>query len=238
MNRLVAAAIAIIVAFFLLLCTYSNASANDIYIQQVGDTLDLDIVQDGANNVIGTSSQDVVLTGDTMTFNITQTGASNTIAAQILGSTYTGTWVFTGSSNTVDLLCSSSATGDCDTVTLNIAATGSSQNYTLKIGETADASNSTVVFTVTDDGTVITTDVDGQSANVNVTINKNSSAVSTVNTLDIDITGDGDVGGHDVTLDIKGRGNTTVINQSGINDNKIDLHTNGDNGNVNITQSD
>ena len=31
------------------------AIANDIYIEQVGDTLDLDITQDGANNVIGTS---------------------------------------------------------------------------------------------------------------------------------------------------------------------------------------
>jgi hypothetical protein len=35
--------------------------ANDIYIQQVGDTLDLDIVQDGQDNKIGTGTQDVVL---------------------------------------------------------------------------------------------------------------------------------------------------------------------------------
>ena len=39
--------------------------ANDIYIQQVGDTLDLDIVQDGQDNSIGTSpgmgNQDIYL---------------------------------------------------------------------------------------------------------------------------------------------------------------------------------
>ena len=51
------------------------AIANDIYIEQVGDTLDLDITQDGANNVIGTSSADVNLDGDDMTFSITQTEA-------------------------------------------------------------------------------------------------------------------------------------------------------------------
>jgi hypothetical protein len=31
-----------------------NVYANDIYIDQVGDSLDLDIVQDGQNNKIGT----------------------------------------------------------------------------------------------------------------------------------------------------------------------------------------
>ena len=38
----------------LLLSSFVNfASANDIYIEQVGDTLDLDIVQDGTGNKIG-----------------------------------------------------------------------------------------------------------------------------------------------------------------------------------------
>jgi hypothetical protein len=40
------------------------ALANDIYIQQSGDNLDLDITQDGQNNVVGTSSTAVSLTGD------------------------------------------------------------------------------------------------------------------------------------------------------------------------------
>ena len=35
--------------------------SNDIYIEQVGDTLDLDIVQDGQNNKIGTGTQAAVL---------------------------------------------------------------------------------------------------------------------------------------------------------------------------------
>jgi len=56
--------------------TVTPALANDIYIEQVGDTLDLDITQDGANNVIGTSTTDVNLDGDDMTFSITQTGSA------------------------------------------------------------------------------------------------------------------------------------------------------------------
>ena len=111
--------------------------ANDIYIQQVGDTLDLDIVQDGQDNSIGTSpgmgNQDMVLgsagnASDNMTFSITQTGNQNKITAQILGSTYTGTWTFTGDNNEVDLLCSSTSAANCGNVTLNIAATGDNQD--------------------------------------------------------------------------------------------------------------
>ena len=149
--------------------------ANDIYIEQVGDNLDLDIVQDGQNNVIGTSTQSVLLGGttsaaDDMTFDITQTGDSNTISAQIQGNNYTGTWSFTGDSNTVALMCDSAAAGNCETVTLNIAGTGDSQQYTINIGESADADSATVNFTVDDDSTVTTLDIDGTSAAVTVNV--------------------------------------------------------------------
>lgn len=85
----------------------STAFANEIYINQIGDTLDLDIVQDGQDNTIGTATTDMTLSGDDMTFSITQTGNYNSIAATIKGSTYTGTWSFTGDNNAVDLQCSS-----------------------------------------------------------------------------------------------------------------------------------
>ena len=98
--------------------------ANDIYIDQIGDGLDLDITQDGTDNEFGDSTTDATLSGDDMTFSITQTGSYNVIDAVIKGATYQGTWSFTGSSNTVDLLCSSSSAGNCDDVTVNITTTG------------------------------------------------------------------------------------------------------------------
>lgn len=228
---------------FLAIGVNGAALGNDIYIAQVGDSLDLDIVQDGENNTIGTSSQDVVLgsagnASDSMTFSITQTGDNNDITAQILGTTYTGTWTFTGDGNDVDLLCSSSAAGNCESVTLNIAGTGNSQDYTINIGETADADGATINFTVVDDGTIITTDIDGTSAAVTVNVNSNSSLVNTANTVDIDIAGNGDINGHGITLDAKGKGNHFTLNQSGTNDNIIDLTTVGDNADIDITQSD
>ena len=238
----------------LLLCVLTAATpalANDIYIEQVGDTLDLDITQDGANNVIGTSTTDVNLEGDDMTFAITQTGSTNVIVADIQGSSYTGTWVFTGDSNEVELSCDSTSGTNCENITLNITATGDSNDFVLAIGDTADADGSTVAFTLTGDGNVVNTEVDGKSANVTVVVNNastSSTATPTItggatagaggNAIDIDIDGNGDSQGHTVNLNVTGGGSSYKITQSGINDNIVDADFEGDEQDVTITQSD
>ena len=221
-----------------------NSYANDIYIDQVGDTLDLDIVQDGTNNVIGTSTTDVTLEGANMTFSITQTGNSNTIAAVIKGTTYTGTWAFTGNSNTVDLKCSSNSTGNCDTVTLNVSATGDSNTFDFDIGESASADNSTVSFTLTGDKTDVVAAIAGTSAVATVP-NANSSSLATTSTdsdegnvITLDMDGNGDSQGHTVILDIVGGGSTYNVTQSGVNDAIVDADFDGDSQDVDITQSD
>ena len=234
-----------------LMCLISTpALANDIYIEQVGDTLDLDITQDGSNNVIGTSTTDVNLDGDDMTFSITQTGSTNSIIADIQGNTYTGAWVFTGDSNTVDLSCDSTSGTNCENVTLNITATGDSNAFTFDIGDTADADGSTIGFTVTGDGNVINSNVDGQSALVAVTVNNSSSTATggassgllsssgSGNVVDINISGDGDSAGHTVKIDSTGGANSFTVTQSGIYDNTIDADFSGDDQDVDITQSD
>jgi len=87
----------IISTYFLILglAFVTSATANEIYIEQIGDSLDLDITQDGQDNEFGDSTTDALLDGDDMTFAITQTGNTNTIDAKIKGNNYTGTWTFT-----------------------------------------------------------------------------------------------------------------------------------------------
>tara|TARA_B100002019_G_C21124620_1_gene525145 strand:- start:2 stop:721 length:720 start_codon:yes stop_codon:yes gene_type:complete len=222
----------------------SVSFANDIYITQSGDNLDLDITQDGTDNVIGTTGTAVSLTGDDMSFDITQTGSYNTITAVIKGDTYTGTWDITGDSNEIDLLCSSTTTGSCDTVTLNVTATGDDNDFTINIGETSDSDSATVAFTVTGDNNIINSTLDGTNANITVALN-NSASLSTNSansdegvavTLDID--GNGDSAGHTVDLDITGGGGTVDVTQSGIYDNTVDLTISGDDFDVDISQSD
>jgi len=239
--------------FFVLgLAFVTVATANEIYIEQIGDNLDLDITQDGQNNEFGDSSADALLDGDDMTFAITQTGNTNTIDAKIKGNDYTGTWQFTGNSNAVDLTCDNTSGTNCETVTLNITTTGSTNTFDVFIGENADAQNLVANFTVTGDGNVLQTEVDGEDATVTVVMNNSSSNSSTTlndqnsgnstaaggNLIDIDIAGDGDINGHTVIMDVTGGGNKIVVDQSGIYDNKVDLDMTGDDGDVNITQSD
>ena len=63
----------------LLLCT--SVMANDIYITQSGDSLNLDIVQDGQNNQIEglSGSGSAVINGANSTASFNQTGDSNQI---------------------------------------------------------------------------------------------------------------------------------------------------------------
>lgn len=228
----------------LLILLVTPALANEIYITQVGDSLDLDITQDGTGNDFGDSTTDVVLNGDDMTFAITQTGNNNDISAVIKGATYTGTWTFTGNTNTVDLKCSSASAGNCETVTLNITTTGDDNTYDFDIGETADADSASISFTVTGDDNIVNAAVDGESAAITV-VSNNSTSLSTNSTngdagneFTFDIDGDGSTNGHTVNLTVTGGGSFYDITQGGINDNTVDATFTGDDQDVTISQTD
>ena len=232
------------------------ALANDIYITQIGDSLDLDIVQDGAGNEIGDSTKVVTLNGDLMTFSITQTGDGNDIAAVINGDSYTGTWAFTGDYNTVDLLCDSTGTagsGNCEAVTLNITTTGDDNAYKFYIGENGNAGGSTVNFTVTGDDNVVDADIDGVDATIDVdvinTLPTNTTAITSAtdatlsttnggNIIDINVVGGAAGAGHTIDLDLDGAANVITIDQSGTAQNTVVLDATTNGSTIDITQSD
>ena len=214
--------------------------ANDIYITQSGDDLDLDITQDGQNNVAGTSGTGITLSGDTMTFNIDQIGNSNVVSAKINGDTYTGNIDLTGNSNNVALLCDSTGTtgsGNCETVSMSIDVTGSSATVVVSIGENNDAVNfvGTMDITSAADETVTLT-VDGKNADADIDITNSNGSVG--NTAVYDINDDGDINGHSLTHSHTGDGGVINITQSGLYDNKVQLTTSGDDAEIDITQDD
>ena len=232
------------------------ALANDIYITQVGDNLDLDIVQDGSSNEFGDSTTVVTLNGDDMTFSITQTGDGNDIAAVINGDSYTGTWDFTGDYNTVDLKCDSLGTagaGNCESVQLDIDTTGDDNTFKFYIGETSDASSSVVTFTVTGDDNVVDADIDGVDATVTVSVTNTSptstagvtsandaslSATGGGNIIDLDIDGGSAGGGHIVDLTLTGADNVVTVTQSGTSQKTFDATFTTNSSTIDVTQSD
>ena len=208
--------------------------ANDIYIQQSGDNLDLDITQDGQNNVAGNSSTAMSLTGDSMTFSISQVGDSNVIEATINGTTYTGNINLTGGLNTVDLDCAAS---NCDTVSMSIDVTGDSADVTVDLGSTADASDYVGTIDITSAATeTFTLTVNASAADADIDITNSLGTVG--NTSTYTQTGDGDSAGHSLTHSHTGDGGVINMSQSGIYDNKIDVTTSGDNATIDITQTD
>ena len=209
------------------------AVANDIYIQQSGDNLDLDITQDGQNNVAGNSTTAMSLTGDNMTFSISQVGDSNVIEATINGATYTGNINLTGGLNTVDLDC---ASGNCDTVSMSIDVTGDSADVTVNLGSTADASDYVGTIDITSAATeTFTLTVNAAAADADIDITNSSGTVG--NTSSYTQTGDGDTNGHSLTHSHTGDGGVISMSQSGIYDNKINVTSSGDNAEIDITQS-
>ena len=212
-----------------------SAYANDIYVTQSGDSLDLDITQDGQNNTVGNSTTASASTGATTILDIDQVGNSNVLKYQVNGATFTGTVNVTGDSNDIDLNCDSTdGNSSCGTVTASITMVGSSNDVDLDIGETSDASNSTATITSagSDDSNVIAATIDGTSAILTITVDG-----STNNWL-VDIDGNGDINGHTLIHSHTGGIADVDIVQSGVYDNYISLTTSGDNADIDISQTD
>jgi hypothetical protein len=212
-----------------------GVQANDIYVTQSGDTLDLDITQDGQNNQVGNSTTSSSVVGATATIDIDQVGDSNVLTFDVNGATYTGTFNVTGNSNDIDFNCDSGGTNSsCGTVTASITMVGNSNDIDLDIGETSDASNTTATITSagSDDSNVIAATIDGTSAILTITVDGDT------NNWLVDIDGNGDVNGHTYIHTHTGGIADVDVTQSGIYDNMVTLTTSGDNHDIDISQTD
>jgi len=213
----------------------STVYANDIYITQSGATLDLDVLQDGQNNTIGSSTTSSSVIGATTNFDIKQVGNSNVITFDINGANYTGTWDITGNSNNIDFNCDSTGNNSsCGTATANITWTGNSSDIDLDIGETSAAGNATVNITGASgsDSNVVAASIDGTSVILTLSVNGDT------NNYLIDIDGNGDVNGHTLIHSHTGGIADVDITQSGVYDNMLNLTTSGDNHDIDIIQRD
>ena len=221
------------VIMFLMMTVLSYA--NDIYVTQSGNALDLDITQDGENNTVGNSTTASASAGVTTILNIDQIGDSNVITYQIAGATYTGVINLVGNSNNVDLNCDSGGSNSsCGTANAVINFTGSSNDIDLDIGQTSSANTADVdlVGQSGSDSNVIAATVDGNSAVLTITVNGDT------NNYLIDIDGNGDSVGHTLIHSHTGGIADVDIIQSGTNDNMITLTTSGDNADIDISQTD
>ena len=93
----------------LLLLSFGLMADNEIYIDQTGNNVAIDLEQLGSNNIIGGDDAiagtmtKAILNGGTMTLDINQIGSTNKFLTDgIIGENFTGFFEFDGDSNTFE----------------------------------------------------------------------------------------------------------------------------------------
>ena len=131
----------------LLLLSFGLYADNEIYIDQTGNNVAIDIEQLGSNNIIGGDDAvagtmtKAILNGGSMTLDINQIGSSNKFLTDgIIGENFTGFFEFDGDSNTFVFSMDTTGLNTVDFADINVDVTGSSNTFDWDIGENAGAS--------------------------------------------------------------------------------------------------
>ena len=183
---------------------------NEVYVDQVGATFNLDIEQLGSSNIIG--GADAVsggmtaldLDGTTMTLDINQIGDSNKFLGDITSDTFTGFFEFDGDSNVFDIQVDPTNTYGADSGNFNVDVTGGSNTFELNVATADLASTLDLDWIVQGDSNDFTFNIDYDLATNYVDVDGDS------NTINFDA--DGDSGGY-FYLDQTGNSRTFNIEQ-------------------------
>ena len=156
--------LSVLIALGLSSVVLGAATDNEIFLEQVGDTLRLTIDQVGYGNkfggtiVSGAVATDMLITGATVTFNLDQIGNSNQLFGPITLDSSAIDMVFTGDSNIFDW--SIGSTGSSDGLDLDLAVTGSSNTWDFDLGSVAAAESLNYDLTLIGGTNVFNTDID------------------------------------------------------------------------------
>ena len=203
--------------------TAKTSTTNNIYLTQSGNGLDLDIVQDGDNNLIIGSDLTTAgsIQGDNNEITLTQKNNNNVLGIDINGNTNdVDIWQdtdqravvnITGASNTLDLeqLHLNNSGDHFSKVTIN----GNSNSITIDQKETGNK--------------ILFLDVDG-SNNVQVDQKGTGSHFLDINLTDshtVDVTQDGS-GSHDAKIHLSGNPSSVTLTQDSSNDQNYYLEQN------------
>ena len=209
---------------------------NEIYIDQSGDTANIDLEQLGSGNIIGGldstagSLTPLDLDGNTLDLILNQIGDSNTFLGDILGDNIVGYFNFDGNSNTFTIQVDPTNTYGADGSNLNVQTTGDSNAFNLDLATNAMASNTDLDWIINGSSNTLTFDIDVDGATSFVDIDGDS------NTVTYD--GDGYANGY-FYLDQTGNSRTfNIQQQSTLASDWLKIISNGNSGTLCIIQDD
>ena len=141
----------------------ADASDNEIFLEQEGDTLVLTIDQVGYGNKFcgtissGACATDMTITGSNVTLNLDQLGNGNQLFGPIVLDSSNIDMSFTGDSNIFDW--NIGATGSSDSLDLDLTVSGDSNEWNFDLGGNASAESLNYDLTITTGSSNIFTQV-------------------------------------------------------------------------------
>ena len=209
---------------------------NEVYVDQVGATFNLDIEQLGSSNIIGGTSAiagtmtPLDLDGTTMTLDINQIGNTNKFLGDITSDNFTGFFEFDGDGNNFDIQVDPTNTYGADGGNFNVDVTGGSNTFTLDVATNDLASTLDLDWIIQGDSNTLNFDIDYDLATNYVDIDGDS------NTVNFDA--DGYSSGY-FYLDQTGSSRTfNIEQQSTLASDWLQINSTGSNGTVCVVQSD
>jgi len=226
----------------LLLLSFGLMADNEIYIDQTGNNVNIDIEQLGSSNLIGGTDAvsgtmtAAVLNGGTWTFDINQIGSSNKFLTDgIFGDNFTGYFEFNGDSNEFEFSMDTTGLNTADFADINFDITGSSNTFDWDIAQVSGASYLDLDFILDGDSNDFTFDIDSDYYTAHIDIFGDS------NTMTLTKSGYGassSDGGY-FYLDLNGGTNTLSIEQtSTLALDWLKIESDASNSNICVVQND
>lgn len=181
----------------------SGASANEVYVEQVGSGSTVNILQEGSDNRIGTSLSPAYIGAGSNTVNIDQIGSNNELDMVVNGQSTDVTISTTGSNNIQEIQCGTTGSAGCSSSAITQTIVGDNNTVKQLLGAGA---NHTSTIIVTGDTNIVThesTATGITSADITVTGNTNTVLVNQSGMLN-----------HSVTVNSSGNlNNISIIQQ-------------------------
>ena len=222
--------------FLILIISLVYADDNEIFVDQVGATANIDLEQLGSGNIIGGINAQagnmtaLDLDGTSMTLDINQIGNSNKFFGDMYADSYTGFFEFDGDSNTFASKMDPTNAFGADNSNVNVDVTGGSNTFTLDLATTALAGSTDLDWIVQGDSNQIDADINYDSGTNYMNVDGDSNNINFV--------GSGYAQGY-FYIEHDGDSRTFDIDQTSTLDNDwLKVTSNGNNGTFCVQQND
>lgn len=225
-----------LISLMLFLSLSVVADDNEIYVDQVGATANIDLEQLGSGNIIGGllsahgSMTNFDLDGTSMTLDVNQIGNNNKMLGDINADTFTGLFDFDGDTNSYTIQVDPTNANSADSSNVNVNVDGSTNTMTLDLAKTSLSSGADIDTIIQGNSNTVNIDLDVDSATNYIDFDGDSNT--------IDYNGDGYAGAY---FKIEHDGSTRAfdIDQQSTQDNDwLRVVSDGSGGTFCIQQSD